>query len=171
MHVKRPPFGVRYKVVNKRQLLKFIAEAHKAGYAAGEAANKVKEQDGSTTLTYGKGSWKYHDNYFGGEPFGGREVAFFENKPVWMMVYWGRVNESVKDFEAVYTFLRKALKLVPEEAPYRGPKEFTDGQFKYTNAWKGSVGGFSGKESIYQNQEKVYETRYIGGFVDLRKED
>ena len=155
--------------MDTKQLAKFIAEAHKAGYAAGEAANKVKEQDGSTTLTYGKGSWKYHDNYFGGEPFGGREVAFFENKPVWMMVYWGRVNESVKDFEGVYAFLQKALKLAPEKAPYRGPKEFTEGQFKYTNTWNGTIDDFSGQEEIYKNQEKVYEARYSGGLVDIRK--
>jgi len=156
--------------MSKEQLLKFIAEAHKAGYAAGEAANKVKEKDGSTTITFQKDSWKYHDNYFGGEPYGGRETVFYEDSPVWMMVYYGRVDRSVEDFEGVYTLLQKVLKLAPEDNPYRGPKEFKEGEFEYKNSWRGDIEEFSGKEFIYKNQKEVYRAKYIGGFVNTRKE-
>ncbi|OGY21892.1 MAG: hypothetical protein A2113_01020 [Candidatus Woykebacteria bacterium GWA1_44_8] len=156
--------------MNKEHLLKFIVEAHKAGYAAGEAASEIKEKDGSTTVTYKKGSWKYHDNYFGSEPFGGREVIFYGNKPVWMMVYYGSVDKSIGDFERIYTFLQKSLKLAPKDNPYRGPREFEEAEFKYQNTWQGGIESFSGEEIIYQNEKGVYEATYIGGFVDVRKE-
>lgn len=156
--------------MDKEHILKFITEAHKAGYATGEAANKFKEKDGSTTITYERGTWKYHDNYFGGEPFGGREIVFFENKPVWVMIYYGSMDKPVEDFKGVYAFLRKALKLVPEHNPYRGPKEFNEGEFEYKNTWRGDIEEFSGEEVIYQNQKEVYQAKYIGGLVDIRKE-
>ena len=155
---------------DKKQLLKFISESHKSGYATGDSANKIKEPDGSTTITYESGPWKYHDNYFGGEPYGGREVVFFKDKPVWMMTYYGRVDNSVKDFIRVYNFLQRALKLVPLDRPFRGPKELREGSFKYQNTWQGVVSGFSGKEVIYENEKVVYEANYTGGFVDIRKE-
>ncbi len=63
---------------NKTDLCKFLAEAKKSTYAAGDAAKKVVNDDKSTTLVYENGDWKYHDNYFGGEPFGGREVVFYK---------------------------------------------------------------------------------------------
>lgn len=37
-----------------------------------------------------------NDNFFGGEPYGGREVVFYEEKPVWMMVYYGWVAEGIE---------------------------------------------------------------------------
>lgn len=156
--------------MSKEELLKFIYKAHKAGYAAGEATNETKEKDGSTTIIYEEGSWKYYDNYFGGEPFGGREVVFLENRPVWMMAYYGRVDKSVEGFEKVYAFLQKSLKLAPEAAPFRGPKEFTEGEFEYKNNWQGGIEEFSGEEFIYQNKKEVYSAKYIGGFVDVRGE-
>ncbi len=36
--------------------------------------------------------WAFHDNYFGGEPYGGRSVAFHQGKPVWIAVYYGWVE-------------------------------------------------------------------------------
>jgi len=75
----------RAEVINK-QLCRFLVKAKKSTYAAGGKAKKTIEGDKSTTLVFKDGDWRYHDNYFGGEPFGGREVAFLKNKPVYIMI-------------------------------------------------------------------------------------
>lgn len=102
-------------------LRSFLIEAAAAGYAADNPQNQHKEEDGSTTITYPKGDWKFHDNFFGGEPYGGREVVFFQGQPLWMMVYYGWVDQSVQDFPQIYTVLREALKRPLESLPIRGP--------------------------------------------------
>ena len=66
-----------------------------------------------------------HDNFFGGEPYGGRMVVFYKNKPIWTMVYYGWVEKTVKDPNVVYRILRSALKQMPNDAPFRGPKNWS----------------------------------------------
>jgi len=75
------------------QLKQFILDASHNTYASEDVNLRQKQADNSTTIVYEKDNWKYHDNYFGGEPYGGREVVFYDNKPVWMMVYYGWVEE------------------------------------------------------------------------------
>ena len=81
----------------KKRLCKFLVEAKKSIYAAGETAKKIIEADKSTTLIFENGDLRYHDNYFGGEPFGGREVVFLQNEP-YIMTYYDLVDESIQDF-------------------------------------------------------------------------
>lgn len=155
-------------MIDPQQLCKFLVKAKTSTYAAGEKAPKVVEADTSTSYIIEEGDWKYHDNYFGGEPFGGREVVFYQRKPVWMMVYYGRVDDSVSDFGPVYKFLQKALTLMPENHPYRGPTEYNDGDLSYTNSYQGNVGNFYGEETISRAGTEIYKAMYIGGFVDQR---
>jgi hypothetical protein len=114
--------------MNLENLRKFIIESNKKGYASGKAGKK--EEDGSYTIIYESGNWKSHDNYFGGEPYGGRTIVSFKNKPFWLMAYWGRVNE-LEDPKKIYPFLQKALMEIPEELPLRGPGRFKEGDFEY----------------------------------------
>ena len=102
--------------MDKAALLAFLLVASRRGYAAGRSAVKVREADGSTTIVYDHGDWRFHDNYFGGEPYGGREVVFLGGWPVWVAVYfWVAVYyrwvEGVDvDAERVYLFLQRALR-------------------------------------------------------------
>ena len=148
------------------ELINFLVEANKTGYAAGNSANSIKERDGSTSIFFQKGDWKFHDNYFGGEPFGGREIIFYKNKPFWIMVYYGQISSSNENIKEVYTFLQKALMISPRELPARGPEKFTDNNFKYTNKWVGDINNFNGEEKIFKEGEQVYSAKYIGGLVD-----
>lgn len=148
-------------------LKQFILEASKNTYASGDENIKKKEKDNSTTIVYEKGNYKYHDNYFGGEPYGGREVVFYKSKPVWMMIYYGWVVEGVENSE-VYGILTKALSNVTLDMPYRGPKEFVDGDLKYVNTLDGDVENFSGEEEIFKGDILLYTARYMGGLVDRR---
>ena len=54
--------------------------------------------------------WHYHDNFFGGEPYGGREVIFCHDQPVWMMVYYGEVSDKSLDKKIVYATSVEAIR-------------------------------------------------------------
>jgi hypothetical protein len=154
---------------NLEELCRFLVKAKKATYASGDETKKVIEKDGSTSLIFIESDWKYHDNYFGGEPFGGREVVFFKDKPIYIMTYYGLVNEKITDFGEIYKILQQALLLIPENKPYRGPEKYIQGDYVYSNNFSGEVDNFSGEEIIKYNGEEIYKTRYSGGLVDQRK--
>jgi len=156
-------------MIDKKELCNFLVEAKKSTYAAGDLAQKIINDDNSTTLIFEKGDWKYHDNYFGGEPYGGREVVFLKGKPVYIMTYYGQVNSSVSDVNKVYGILIAALKLIPVNNPYRGPEEYSIGDLSYKNSFKGEIDSFFGEESIFENKKEAYKARYAGGFVDIKK--
>ena len=110
---------VEKQKMNKEALRQFLLEANKAGYAnASGSKSWVKEKDKSTTIEFQSGDFRMHDNFFGGEPYGGREVVFFQNAPVWMMVYYGWVDAAYENFKEVYPFLQKALKTYSPSSPY-----------------------------------------------------
>ena len=152
---------------------KFLIEANKAGYGSGEERVRVKESDGSTTIRYENkdGHFSFHDNYFGGEPYGGREVIFDNNKPVWMMVYYGEVSNKEIDKNAVYSFLGKALLSAPDDLPVRGPlrlAETIEGrEWVYDNTYTGDLERFKGRETISLDGQQIYDADYSGGLVDV----
>jgi len=154
----------------KEGLRQFLQKANKEGYGSGKTDHWVKEKDGSTTIPFVSGDFRMHDNFFGGEPYGGREVIFFKGAAVWMMVYYGKVNAG-EHFAKLYKFLQKALLNAPDEMPVRGPKFLEDEEFKYTNEWEGNMDEFNGEESVSKNGETVYNASYRGGLVDQRKEN
>lgn len=154
--------------MSKNELKQFLIEANKAGYAGGEEKKWLKETDGSTTIRFEEGEWQLNDNFFGGEPYGGRTIVFYKNKPIWIMTYYGWVVEGTET-NSVYQILKEALMHMPKDYPFRGPEEYKQGEFVYTNSWEGDVNRFSGQEQIVQNGKLVYEAHYLGGFVNKSK--
>jgi hypothetical protein len=152
-------------MIDINQLQTFLYKAQLVGYASAQETKFVKEKDSSTTIEYEDGAYKYHDNYFGGEPYGGRSVVFYNTKPLWMMVYYGTVATNI-DSKSVYHVLRNALKLTPSDFPVRGPNEYCFDDFIYRNNWEGTLSLFSGQEFITKNKERIYFARYMGGLVD-----
>lgn len=150
-------------------LKEFLIETKKAGYGAGKNKKWIKEKDGSTTIPFESGDFRMHDNFFGGDPWGGKEIVFFKEAPVWIMVMYGAVDASFSNFRAVYAFLQKALRNQPEELPLRGPKLFQAGEFIYKNKTIGDLEDFFGEEEIYQGEKRIYKMKYSGGWVDQRK--
>jgi len=151
--------------MNKEGLRLFLIDTNKVGYASGDVKKWLKESDGSTTILFEKGSWKYHDNFFGGEPYGGRIIVFYGGKPFWMMVYYGWVEKRA-NIKSVYGILRNALLRMPEDYPFRGPREYRESEFVYTNLWQGELEKFSGEENITHKSELIYKANYVGGYVD-----
>jgi len=141
-------------------LKEFLIKAKRDGYAAG---NQIKEVDGSYSTRFDDGDFKFHDNWLGGEPFGGREVVFYKRKPYWMMVYYG-ADLTGKD-SAIPT-LKKALSQTPDDFPARGPKSLKEKEFEYKNKWQGNIEKFSGEEKISKKGKIVYSANYAGGLVN-----
>jgi hypothetical protein len=154
--------------MNTNQLRQFLIDSNNAGYAGGEEKKWIKESDGSTTIPFEKGLWKSHDNFFGGEPYGGRLIVSYEGKPYWIMVYYGWVKPGVET-NSVYGVLRGALKQMPFDYPFRGPKEYKEGEYLYTNSWNGVIDQYNGEEKIMQGDKLIYKANYIGGLVDQRQ--
>lgn len=148
-----------------KRLQQFLVNSIKE-YASGDGKKWIKEKDGSTTIPFEKGDFKSHDNFFGGEPYGGRVVVFYKNRPVWMMVYYGWVEKNIS-VDEVYAILKKALMQMPEDATFRGPKEFKEKEFIYQNNWTGDIERYSGEEKILKNNQSIYKANYMGGLVDL----
>ena len=108
--------------MNLSELKEFLIASNQAGYAGGKQKKWTKEPDGSTTIPFEKGHWKSCDNFFGGEPYGGRTIVFNKGKPCWMMVYYGWVAEGVET-NPVYGVLKNSLKQMPKDYPFRGPSK------------------------------------------------
>ena len=68
-----------------------------------------------------------------------------------------------------YQQLRGALKQMPPDHPFRGPKEYEEGEYLYTNSWSGEIDQYSGEEKIMQGDTLIYKATYIGGLVDQRQ--
>ena len=65
----------------------------------------------------------------------GEEVVYTnEQTPIWGMNYYGIILDESLSESAVDNALRPALMKVGEEdiIPVRGPKEFINGEYKYT---------------------------------------
>jgi hypothetical protein len=154
-------------MIDLNQFKAFRREASDVGYESEQPKNEVKESDGSTTIWYESGDWRFHDNFFGGEPYGGRTIISYKNKPVWIMVYYGWLD-AVSNVNEAYLFLRKALRAEREDG-FRGPRKFAEGKFKYINNWQGTLENYSGKEEIYLDGDLIYTATYMGGLVDQRE--
>lgn len=155
-------------MLDKDRLCEFLVEAKKSTYAAGSSRPEKSEKDFSTTLTFRDWNRKYHDNYFWWEPYGGREVVFFKGHPVYIMTYYGAVEENVSDLKMIYAFLQESLKLIPLESPFRGPKEYKKDNLTYINDSVWEIDNFSGEEKIFLEWKEVYRAKYFGWFVDQR---
>jgi len=146
------------------EIRQFLIKANRNGYG-NETTKQIDEPDSSHTITYSEGDWQFHDNFFGGEPFGGREVISLNKRPVWMMVYYGVASE-ISISKQIYSFLKKALVNFTDDKPYRGPTELKEGDWKYQNDVVGEFTNFSGIESITLRGNEVYQAKYQGGLID-----
>lgn len=150
---------------NEVTLKEFLVIAKKATYATSGEGGERRLQDGTKEFVFKKGLHIYRDRYFGSNPFIGQEIVFNNNNPVWGMNYSGNVISSTVDSHETYSFLKKALQKVTKQSPYRGPKTFTSGEWRYSCTVEGSIGAFSGQEAIFWNKKKVYELLFHGGEI------
>lgn len=147
----------------KEQLISFLITAKQHTYASGKAA-EASSRPNSHDLHYTDGDYQYIDTYLGSFHFIGEEAVWEKGKAVWGMNYYGKmlVEEIPQGFGE---FLKAALLRVPRQAPFRGPEEFSDGQYHYYCRWSGPLGKFSGQERILHNDKLIYELAFHGGEI------
>jgi hypothetical protein len=63
-------------------------------------------------------------------------------------------------------FLKRALLLVPEDAPFRGPASYQEQEMSYTCRAKGDFDWFQGYEEIRLGDRLIYECFYHGGRIE-----
>ena len=146
----------------------FLIEAKKQTYANEKVEKVSSSRFESKDYEYMKDNLIYHDTYFGGTNFIGEEVVYLDNKIYWAMNYYGVTLDEKLGEEVMDNVLRSALMLVGEDnnlIPVRGPKEFYNGEYKYTFEVKGDLDYFSGIEIIYKNNKKIYELKCNGGLI------
>lgn len=152
-------------MINKQNLKKLLQEAKINTYANSGEDGEIELKNGSKKFEYKKGKFYYQDTYFGFDPFIGEEIIFYQQKPIWGMNYYGRVLAKNISAKNIYNFLKKALQKVNLANPYRGPDVYKNGDFKYINKTKGSIGDFQGWEKIYYKNELIYILNYHGGKI------
>ena len=104
----------------------------------------------------------YYDTYLGGGKFAGEEALWISKVPYWSMNYIGRViGEGFSG-----DFLKEALLHVPQDKPFRGPKQYIAGEYTYDCDIDGDFEWFQGKEIISFKNTPVYECYFHGGLIE-----
>lgn len=142
------------------KLVEFLIRAKKATYA-GKGPETAPSRPASHDLQYSEGDLLYIDTYLGGEKFSGEEAVWSGGKPVWAMNYCGRI--VAEGFSG--DFLKEALTNVPFDMPYRGPAEYSNGNYLYKCTVTGDFHWFNGYEEIYNDGVKTYECVFHGGDI------
>ncbi len=144
-------------------LVAFLVRAKRVTYASGGGEMIVDSLlPGAHQLDFREGPFLYRDIYYGGIFFAGQETVFYQDQPIWSMVYaGGMLDESV----SLGDVLKEALRQVTADRPYRGPRSYQTGDYTYTDESHGTVANFHGYEVIAFQGKPIYDLRYQGGFV------
>ncbi|MDD2578273.1 MAG: DUF5680 domain-containing protein [Candidatus Dojkabacteria bacterium] len=144
----------------------FLREANLNTYA-NENVKKVSPlRLGSKDYHFEKGDLAYHDTYFGATKFLGEEIVYKSGKATWGMNYYGfTISNEIRE-DLYGSILRPALMAGSgDNIPIRGPKEFINGEWKYTFNADGDLANFTGVEEISKNDEVVCRLYCHGGFI------
>jgi len=156
---------VTMKNFSLEQLNSFIVRAKAATYVGG-GAKSLSYRPGSHDLQFHDGPFAYLDSYFGGKDFLGQEVVYYEDKPVWVMNYYGRILEPGRITGAeTGQVIQESLSKMYQEGRFLGGFEHATPLGHYVDTNQGDLTAFTGQEWITRDQVKVYELVYHGGLV------
>ena len=151
------------------ELSEFIVEGHKEGWdGKGEKVESVFP--GMKCLYYRHGGWEYRDNYLGYFRAPGFIVVSQNQRLVWTMNYFGRGQTPGYEHLAkpTFDFLKRALMRVTPDMPFRGPREYKEGEWNYSFKNydpKMSVENFFWEEDIIKDKVKVFSQTGGGGTI------
>jgi hypothetical protein len=141
----------------------FLIRAKQQTYASGRAPDQ-SSRPLSHDLHYDEGEYIYIDSYLGGFHFIGEEAVWSEGKAIWGMNYYGKM--LVETIPAGFgEFLKAALMRLPRDTPYRGPEDYSEGDFTYHCRVTGTLERFLGEEEISFKGEPIYWLAFHGGEI------
>ena len=143
------------------ELEDFLVHAKKQTYGS-ESTEPKQLDDGSKEYLVEAEEYVYRDRYFGGNPFIGEEVVYWEGAPIWSMNYYGKATDRESE---VFEFLVKCLGMVETKKPYRGPDKYEEGPWHYRFMSRGNLFSFWGEEEIFYDGVRVYWLRFHGGEI------
>jgi len=141
------------------ELRHFLVIAKQNTYASGIPGEKLP--DGGEQFEFQDGELRYRDVFIGGSAFIGQELVWHDEHALWGMNYYGVVTENAPP--ELGDFLKKALRQVTAERPYRGPRILQEDGLEYIDESHGSLDSFSGVEVIRHRGKEVYRLVYHGG--------
>ncbi len=154
--------------VDLEELAQFLVRAKTRTYAAG-GKEVAPQRSGFKELEYGEDCWNYRDSYAGFFFAQGQEVVRYNGIPIWAMAYSGGLLPEYRDMdfaEKTFAFLKKALLLVDESRPFRGPTSLKGKwDFEYIGHTDGDIRNFTGRERILYQGEEVFRQDYAGGVI------
>lgn len=151
------------KLNDHERLIDFLQYVAREGYAS-DKSPITRLKDGSRDLVLEKSGLCFHDNWFGGEPFGGREVVSQNGRVFWMATYYGGFESDAVEGTKV---LREAMRLPDDNFPVRGPRSYSSRGYQYTYQWKGDIYRFESIEKIFDSSgRQIYQAEISGGLVD-----
>lgn len=144
----------------KQDIRAFLVRAKNNTYAVGE--NEVlPSKPNAHDFRYVEDDYLYMDSYFGSQKFIGEECVWIKNNAVWAMNYYGQsLNENFN-----ITFLKEVLSHVSISMPFRGPEFYQKGDYMYQCQVQGNFECFTGEETIYCKQQRVYTCTFHGGII------
>jgi hypothetical protein len=151
--------------IGNMQFTEFLRKAKISGYAAGGAGNEIRLDDGGKKFYFAEGDLEYIDIYYGFDSFTGQETVRQQGKVIWIMNYSGKTSLDGNESIRLYNFLKRALSTPDAALPLRGPYEFRENKYIYTNKVEGNINSFSGQETIIIDRNEVYRLLYHGGSV------
>jgi hypothetical protein len=147
------------------QLNAFIVRAKAASYV-GRGPRSLSYRPGSHDLQFHEGPFSYLDSYFGGSDFLGQEVVYYEDRPIWVMSYYGRILEpSLISAAEAGQIIQESLSRMYREGRFLGGFEHATSKGIYVDTSDGDVTSFTGREWITREGVQVYELVYHGGLV------
>jgi hypothetical protein len=157
------------------ELAGFIVEGHTKGWASGESeVEPIFPGMKSIYYKSDNGIWEYRDNYFDYFRAPGFTIVSQNEKPVWIMNFFGagqnpEYNDVVKP---TFDFLKRALMRVTPDMPFRGPSKYREEDWIYQfKLLRGDIEDFLWEEKIFQGGRLVFTQTGGGGTGIARDEE
>ena len=115
--------------------------------------------------------WLLRDSYTGYFRAPGMTTVYYKGKPAWTMQYGGHgQTEGYEDrAKQTYEFLKTALRQVTPEMPFRGPKEYIEGDKRYEFALlEGDITDCLWREKITEDGQLTFTQTGLAGIVIQR---
>ncbi len=162
-------------MIDLEKLAKFLVNAKKATYASENTIELPNpERPLHKELEYSDGEFYYIDSYIGFFQAPGIEEVRLKNREgptIWTMAYSGgmlpRYQKDIIFAKKIFRHLKKALSLVTEDIPFRGPRLYEEDGLRYKNIVEGDIKRFRLLEdiSLVDNGEEVFAQDCVGGLV------